>query len=198
MQRLAELGQGFHVVWFEVLAGEAVPVLLSGSAHSVAVQTNNNSVLSTLIMSVPLKEELVQIFCQIKLDDGTLLERSQPLMLSSPSPPLLEICGPLSLINTTHKCVKLHNALAENQVAVDQDILASTGPPSSSPTLSLAFYVVVGIIVVFVLIIVTLTVIVVLLYRRKCGHVAVSAPIGKDLLETNACNNSSLHKLSYL
>lgn len=168
----AELQQGFGVVWFEVLVGRAAPVLLNG----VDEPLGTNIVTSTLNVSLPLKEELHQLFCQIRLDDGTLLQHSQPLVLNSPTSLPLEPCGPSSLVNTTHMCVYSSTAEAESQA-----MAVSTGsPPPNTMMLSATFYAVVVVIVVFVLMIITLSIIVVSLYRRKCGHSEVPRPIGKN------------------
>ena len=185
VQRHGQLEQGFGVVWFEVLRGEADPVLLSTSADTHTEHSDGDGVMSTLTVSLPLKEELHRLFCQIQLDDGTLLQHSQSLVLTNPSPSL-EPCGPSSLVNTTHVCVTSHMAVAEDQVMM----VTTAADPEMMPVV---FYAVVVVIIVFVLIIVTLSIIVVYLYRRKCGHSELSSPIGKCLLLI-----SLLMKLTYL
>ena len=166
---------GFDVEWYAVLVGGMEPVLLTRPSHSVTTRTSDQGLTSTLSMPLPLDNNLHQLFCQIRLDDGTLmLPHSQPLLLSPL--PTSEPCSPASLVNTTRTCVE-HTAMAEDQVM----FVTTTSAPSSAGEgmLSVAFYVVVSVIAVFALVIVSLTVVVVYLYRRKCGHIEAANPTGE-------------------
>ena len=169
-QHSANSGQGFAVLWFEVLQGSTDPALLP--EHYVTEQYRSNAVMSNLTVDLPLKEELDRLFCQIRLDDGTLLQQSQPLVVVPPTSAVP--CGPHSLVDTTRVCGDT-SPLAQEQVAT------TSTPPANPMLLSVVFYAVVAIIVLFVLIIIVLTIIVMFLYQRKCGRNAVTRSTGKHI-----------------
>lgn len=180
VRRVYGAEQAFALVWYRVVVGESEPVMLSRTSCSGctwSVQSINNSqVLSTLSMALPLERDLSQLFCQIQLDDGTLLQRSQALLLPTPSG--LAPCDPASLVDMTPTCVGIGDNLPQAAIAQDQGLsMGTASATSTSPTpevLPVGLYAVVAVIIMFVVIIISLTIIIVLLYRRKCGHTEIS------------------------
>lgn len=147
-------------------------------------------VASTLVLSTAALLNLVQLFCQIQLQDGTVLQPSQVMNLSNPAPSAR--CTS-SLVDRTRSCAQPYPAARESagktphrttpphlasKRAADE-VVPSATPPEMAAGLPVGLYVVVGVIVLFVVVIISLTVVVVLLYRKKCGRVEVTSHVGE-------------------
>lgn len=153
------------------------PMLLDEVVAGVKVNSTTGEmqqVTSTLSLTLQMLTLQMQVathlFCQIELQDGTLLQPSQQLSLHSQHPTL---CPPLLLVDTTHTCV------GGQPIALDQ---AGATPSSATPTdaaVPVALYSVVGVIVLFIVVIITLSIIVVVLYRKRMGHMELSSSVGE-------------------
>lgn len=165
--------QRFGLLWFGVTIDKE-PVLLNDLVAGVRVSSTTGDmqqVTSTLSLTLTLQGHVTtQLFCQIELHDGTLLQPSQHLSLHGQHSTL---CSPPLLIDTTPTCV------GGQPIALDQ---AGTTPFSVTPTdaaIPVALYSVVGVIVLFIVVIISLSIIVVVLYRKRVGHMEVSSLVGK-------------------
>ena len=170
--------QRFRLLWFAMTIGKE-PMLLTDHVTGVKVSSTSGKlrqVTSTLSLTLQVltlqMQGTMQLFCQIELHDGILLQPSQHLSLHSQHSTL---CSPPILVDTTHTCV------GGPPIALDQ---AGATPTSASPTgaaVPVALYSVVGVIMLFIVVIITLSVIVVVLYRKRMGHMEISSPVGEFL-----------------
>lgn len=127
----------------------------------------------TSTLRLPAQHGLLELFCQIQLDNGTLLQHSQVMDLHEPM--TSDFCTLSPLVDETPFCVC-------RELAAEQAV----GPTSATPTdaggepVPVVLYVVVAMIALFVILIISLSLVVVLLYRRKCGHMQVATPTGEN------------------
>lgn len=176
--------QAFRLLWYAVPPHADSPIQLPNllpnniTVKMMPVAGHSHHVISTLSLPLSLHHHLRQIYCQIELYNGSLLQPSQIMVLDDRPLAKLELCTQKSLLAALggSKCAYYFMPPGHRRAAKQLEPQRSTIPTEMLARPPAALYAIVAIIVLFVIVIISLTIIVVLLYRKKCVQMEISSP----------------------